>query len=106
MFTGPHCDLRASWYDAKNVAFTWNCMDVRAKGKIKFTDDEGTKEIIESLSNQYELFESEAAFDKLTAEYAKRMSKAINGFQIKMERLEVIFKLSQIKDEVTRKQII
>lgn len=34
IFTGPHCYVSASWYVTKNVASTWNYMDVHAKGKI------------------------------------------------------------------------
>jgi len=106
IFTGPHCYVSASWYVTKNVASTWNYMDVHAKGKIKFTDDEGTKKIIENLTKQYEPHGSEAAFHKLPAEYVNRMSKAIIGFHIKVESLENVFKLSQNRDEVTKKQII
>ena len=106
IFTGPHCYVSASWYVTKNVASTWNYMDVHAKGKIKFTDDEGTKKIIESLTNQYEPHESEAAFHNLPAEYVNHVSKAIIGFHIKVESLENVFKLSQNRDEVSRKQII
>ncbi|HEY5391204.1 MAG TPA: FMN-binding negative transcriptional regulator [Hanamia sp.] len=106
IFTGPHCYVSASWYVTKNVASTWNYMDVHAKGKINFTNGEGTKEIIESLTNQYESYESEAAFHKLPVEYVDRVSKAIIGFHIKIESLENVFKLSQNRDEVTKKQII
>ena len=81
-------------------------MDVHAKGKIKFTDDEGTKEIIENLTNRYEPRGSEAAFHKLPPEYVNRMLKAIIGFYIKVESLENVFKLSQNRDEVTKKLII
>lgn len=106
IFSGPHCYVSAGWYVTKNVASTWNYMDVHAKGKIKFTDDEGTKKIIESLTNQYEPYTSEAAFHKLPKEYVNLMSKAIIGFHIKVESLENVFKLSQNRDEVSRKQII
>lgn len=106
IFTGPHCYVSASWYVTKNVASTWNYMDVHAKGKIKFTDDEGTKEIIESLTNQYEPYGSEAAFHKLPQKYVNQMTKAIAGFYIKVESLENVFKLSQNRDKITRKQII
>lgn len=40
IFTGPHCYVSASWYVKKNVASTWNYMDVQIKGKVKFTDHE------------------------------------------------------------------
>ena len=106
IFSGPHCYVSASWYVAKNVASTWNYMDVHAKGKIRFTGDEETKNIIENITGQYELPGSEAAFDQLPVEYVARLSKAIAGFHIEVESLENIFKLSQNHDEVTRKQII
>jgi len=106
IFTGPHCYVSASWYVTKNVASTWNYMDVHARGKIKLTDDEGTKKIIEGLTNKYESHESEAAFHKLPLGYVNRLSKAIVGFHIEVESLENVFKLSQNKDEATQKQII
>ena len=54
IFSGPHCYVSASWYVKKNVASTWNYMDVHAKGKIRFTDEEETKKIIEDITNKYE----------------------------------------------------
>lgn len=106
IFSGPHCYVSASWYVTKNVASTWNYMEAHAKGKIKFMDDDETKKIIENITNQYELAESEAAFNKLPKEYVERLSKAIVGFNIDVQSLENVFKLSQNHDEVTRKQII
>jgi transcriptional regulator len=106
IFTGPHCYVSASWYVTKNVASTWNYMDVYARGKIKFTDDAGTKKIIEKITNQYEELSSEAAFNKMPAEYVDRMLKAIIGFQIEVETLDNVFKLSQNHDEISKRQII
>lgn len=106
IFTGPHCYVSASWYVTKNVASTWNYMDVHARGKIKFTDDKGTKQIIENITNQYEKPGSEAAFNKMSPEYVDRMLKSIIGIQIEVESLENVFKLSQNKDELSRREII
>ena len=106
IFTGPDCYVSASWYVTKNVASTWNYMDVHAKGKIKFTNDEGTKKIIENITDKNESPESKAAFNKLPVEYVNRMSEAIIGFNIEVISLENVFKLSQNHDEITRKQII
>ncbi|MDQ2720827.1 MAG: FMN-binding negative transcriptional regulator [Bacteroidota bacterium] len=106
IFSGPHCYVSASWYVKKNVASTWNYMDVHAKGKIKFTDNNGTKKIIEDITNIYESAESEAAFDKLPKEYVERLSNAIAGFSIEVESIDNVFKLSQNHDNITRKQII
>lgn len=106
IFTGPHCYVSADWYVKKDVASTWNYMDVHAKGKIKFSDNAGTKKIVEEITNQYEGTESEAAFNKLPGDYVERLSKAIVGFTIQVESVENVFKLSQNQSAETRKQII
>lgn len=106
IFSGPHCYVSASWYVKKNVASTWNYMDVQATGNIRLTGEEETKKIIEDITNKYESLESEAAFNKLPEEYVDRLTKAIAGFHIEVESIENVFKLSQNHDEITRKQII
>ena len=106
IFSGPNCYVSASWYVNKNVASTWNYMDVHVKGKIKLTGSDETKKIIENITNKYEQPESEAAFNKLPKEYVDRLSKAITGFNIEVESIDNVFKLSQNHDEITRKQII
>jgi transcriptional regulator len=106
IFTGPHCYVSASWYVKKEVASTWNYIDVHAHGAIKFTDEAGTKEIIRNITGKYELPGSPAAFDKLPAEYVDRLVKAIIGFTIEISTIENVFKLSQNHDAATRKSII
>ncbi|MEO8962420.1 MAG: FMN-binding negative transcriptional regulator [Ginsengibacter sp.] len=106
IFNGPHCYVSASWYVKKNIASTWNYMTVHTKGKLKLTDNNETKKIIESITNQYEGNNSEASFNKMPHDYIESMSKAIVGFHIEIESIENVFKLSQNRDELTRKQII
>jgi transcriptional regulator len=106
IFTGPQCYVSASWYVTKNVASTWNYMDVHAKGKIKFTNEEGTKKIIEELTDKFESETSAAAFTKLPGDYVDRLVKAIIGFTIEVETLDNVFKLSQNHVHQTRENII
>jgi transcriptional regulator len=106
IFSGPHCYVSASWYVKKNVASTWNYMDIHVKGKIQFTDGEGTKKIIENITDQYEKSDSAAAFNKLPTDYVERLSTAIAGFNIEVESVDNTFKLSQNHDPETRRQII
>lgn len=106
IFNGPHCYVSASWYVKKDVASTWNYIDVQAKGKIKFYDTERTKKIIHHLTDQYEIPGSEAAFDKLPHEYVDRLVKAIVGFTIEISAIENVFKLSQNRDVKSRENII
>ena len=106
IFTGPHCYVSASWYVKKEVASTWNYIDVHAHGKIKFTSQERTKEIIENITNKYELPGSHAAFKKLPVEYVDRLVKAIVGFTIEVSTIGNVFKLSQNHEAKTRESII
>lgn len=106
IFNGPHCYVSASWYVTKNMASTWNYMTVHARGKLKLTDNKETKKIIESITNQYEGNNSEASFNKMPPDYIESMSKAIVGFHIEIENIDNVFKLSQNRDEMSRKQII
>jgi transcriptional regulator len=106
IFTGPHCYVSAGWYVKKEVASTWNYIDVHARGTIKFANEEETKKIVEGITNRYEGLESPAAFDKLPPEYVDRLVKAIIGFTIEVSLIENVFKLSQNHDEKTRESII
>ena len=106
IFNGPHCYVSASWYTKKDVASTWNYIDVQAQGKITFHDAEQTKKIIHHLTDKYETSGSEAAFDKLPHEYVDRLVKAITGFTIEISDVENVFKLSQNRDVQSRENII
>ncbi|MEO6135874.1 MAG: FMN-binding negative transcriptional regulator [Ginsengibacter sp.] len=106
VFSGPHCYVSASWYENKQKGSTWNYMDAQAHGKLKFTDDAGTWKIVEDITKKYEGLDSEASFSKITKEYMERNIKAISGFHIEVERLDVVFKLSQNESHQTQKQIV
>ena len=106
IFTGPHCYVSASWYTNPLMASTWNYMSVHVKGKIIFTDEAGTYEAIKSITNKYESMESAAAFNNLPKAYVMPMLKAIIGFTIEVKSLEHIFKLSQNRDDASKKNIV
>jgi transcriptional regulator len=106
IFTGAHCYVSASWYNNPQTASTWNYMAVHAKGKIKFTDEEGTYEAIKAVTNKYEGKETIAAFNNMPKEYTMQHIKAIIGFTIEIESVENVFKLSQNKTEEEKINII
>ena len=106
VFTGAHCYVSASWYANPQTASTWNYMAVHAKGKIKFTDEEGTYEAIKAVTNKYEGTETIAAFNNMPKEYTMQHIKAIVGFEIVVESFENVFKLSQNKTEEEKINII
>ena len=106
VFNGPHTYVSASWYTKQDVASTWNYITVHAKGKIKFTDDEGTYKAIKAVTNKYEGTGTAASFDKLPQEYVERLMKAIVGFEIEVVSFDNVFKLSQNHNDETRKSIV
>jgi len=106
LFTGPHCFVSASWYSNPSIGSTWNYMTVQAKGKISFTDEEGTVKMVKALSDKYVGIQTSAAFDNLPKEYIDRMVKGIIGFSIEVESMENTFKLSQDRDAASQKNIM
>lgn len=106
LFTGPHCYVSASWYNDPQTASTWNYMTVHAKGKISFTDEDGTYEAVKAVTNKYEGTATKAAFNNMPQEYVKPLLKAIVGFSIEVEMLDNVFKLSQNKTAAEQANII
>ena len=106
LFTGPHCFVNAGWYTDPHMGSTWNYMTVHAKGKITFTDEEGTRNAVKALSDKYAGTSSQSAFDNLPKEYIDHMVKAIVGFSIEVAALDNVFKLSQNRNEASQRNII
>lgn len=106
LFTGPHCYVSASWYTNPSMGSTWNYMTVHAKGRIRFTDEAGTREAVEAITRKYEGDNSAASFNQLAPEYIDQMVKAIVGFCIEVDSVENVFKLSQNRDEASKHNII
>ena len=106
LFTGPHCFVNAGWYTDPHMGSTWNYMTVHAKGKICFTDEAGTRQVVKTLSDKYAGTTSQSAFDNLPKEYIDQMVKAIVGFSIEVETIDHVFKLSQNRDKPSQQNII
>ncbi len=106
LFTGPHCYVSAAWYNNPQSASTWNYMTVHARGKIIFTDEHGTYEAIKAVTNKYEGTATKAAFNNMPSEYIKPLIKAIVGFEVEVESIENVFKLSQNKTPEEKQNII
>jgi len=107
VFTGPHSYVSASWYKDPKAASTWNYMSVHAQGKLKFTDDENLVKILKRTTDHFENDPlSPAGFDKLSPDYIQQLSKAIVAFEIEVESMDHVFKLSQNKDRENYLSII
>src|SRR6476661_4544693 len=100
VFIGAHTYVSASWYSNPVQASTWNYQSVHVRGKISFLEESDLRRILEETTSKYERNEhSPALFRHLPDDYVNRLIKAIVGFQMKVEVIDNVFKLSQNRDE-------
>ena len=108
VFTGPSCYVSASWYSTPQIGSTWNYMSVYTSGKIRFMS---SNELVSFMKKLTLLFEkgntlSPTFYDNLPDEFLSKMMPAIVGIEIKAEKFENVFKLSQNRDEKSYDNII
>jgi transcriptional regulator len=107
VFTGAHTYVSASWYTDPQTASTWNYMSVHAKGKLRFLDEAALLQVLKHTTNHFENNpHSPANFEKLPEAYVQRLAKAIVAFEVAVESIENVFKLSQNRDEKSYETII
>lgn len=107
LFTGAHCYVSSSWYNERNIGSTWNYMTVYAKGEMKFTTDDETVQLLTDLTHKYEDGHNpNELVENMPPEYINAMVKAIAGFEIEVQELHPIFKLSQNRSDESYKNIV
>jgi transcriptional regulator len=106
LFTGPHCYVSSSWY-TEAMGATWNYQTVHVRGRVTFTDEAGTINIINRLTEKYErVQEQPLLMPDLPAGYVDAHVKAIAGLEIEVTDIYPIFKLSQNRDDESYKNIV
>ena len=108
LFSGPHAYVSASWYANPQIGSTWNYMSVHIRGCMDFMSDEGLIAFMRKLTLHFEEnnLRSPTIYDNLPQAFLGKMMPAIVGFEIKVEELENVFKLSQNRDEKSYRNII
>ena len=107
VFSGAHVYVSARWYSNPQTASTWNYMSVHARGKIRFLDEPELLRLLEQTTALFENDEnSPALFRHLPKAYVDALKKAIVAFEIEVQALENVFKLSQNRDEQSYGNII
>lgn len=107
VFSGPHTYVSASWYEKKEQASTWNYMSVHAKGQLKFLDEQALLDVLKRTTNHFENNPySGANFEDLPVEYVQRLAKAIIAFEVEVQEIDNVFKLSQNHNEKTYHSIM
>ena len=108
VFTGPSCYVSASWYTNPHIGSTWNYMSVHVAGHVKFMSSDELVDFMRKLTLKFEKgnTQSQTFYDNLPDKFLSNMMPAIVGFEIKANKLENVFKLSQNRDEKSYLQII
>ncbi len=107
VFTGAHAYVSASLYTNPQAVSTWNYMSVHVTGNLSFLGEEGLLKLLEETTALYENDEnSPASFRHLPHDLVQKASKAIIGFEIAVEKIEHVFKLSQNRDAGSYANII
>lgn len=108
VFSGPSCYVSASWYSNPQIGSTWNYMSVHVEGQINFMTDDELISFMRKLTLKFEKgnTQSQTFYDNLPDHFLSKMMPAIVGFEMKADKLENVFKLSQNRDEASYINII
>ena len=108
VFNGPNGYVSASWGTNKSKGSTWNYMTVHVNGSISFFEGDKLVDLMRAFTLQHEDGNSDSPtiYDNLPENYKQRLMPHIAGFEIKVEKMEGVFKLSQDVDEETFSKII
>ncbi len=108
VFTGPSAYVSASWYSNPQIGSTWNYMSVHIAGSIHFMQNDELIQFMRKLTLKFEKGNTESLtfYDNLPTSFLNKMMPAIVGFEIKAEKIENVFKLSQNRDEKSYLNII
>lgn len=108
VFTGPSCYVSASWYTNPHIGSTWNYMSVHIGGQLTFMKEEDLKLFMRKLTLKFEKENTQSLtfYDNLPDQFLSKMMPAIVGFEIRADKIENVFKLSQNRDEESYQNII
>jgi transcriptional regulator len=102
---GPHAYVSPDWLSGADQVPTWNYVSVEAEGPIRLLDPEGLAALLDDLSAQEEARLAPKppwTRDKMSPDYFQRLTGAIVGARLMVERLEGTTKLSQNKPPADR----
>jgi transcriptional regulator len=97
--------ISSSWYNYKEAP-TWNYMSVHVTGTVSLIEGERMKESIRRLMDKHEkISKTPLAFDSLPESVLRQLNGLV-AFEIQLEKVEAVFKLSQNRDDENYANII
>ncbi len=106
IFSAPSAFVSANWYTTKNMGSTWNYQTVHARGKMEIKDEAHLRQLLTDLTLHFEKdTNAPTQVKNLSEEYMLQNMKAIYSFEIAVQDLQHVFKLSQNRDEASQANI-
>lgn len=105
IFTGPHSYISSSWYEKENVP-TWNYIAVHIYGKVKIIEGAAVIDSLRKLTDKYEKSSENPVRVDALSEKTMRQVHGIIAFEIEIERIEAVRKMSQNRNEKDFQNII
>jgi transcriptional regulator len=108
VFTSPNVYVSGSWYADPHTPSTWNYMSVHARGTLRFLGEHDLERVLRMTSLHFEKDDADSptVFDNLPSELRQRLMGMILAFEVEIESLESVFKLSQERDASSYRSII
>lgn len=108
IFHGPHAYISPGWVPSTTMVPTWNYVAVHAYGVLRTVDDpKHVRDILSQMVSRYELpREQPWSIDLADEQFIDKLTSAIVGFEVEIDRLEGKWKLSQNHPAERREQIV
>ncbi|MFE5320902.1 FMN-binding negative transcriptional regulator [Paenibacillus sp. NPDC056579] len=106
VFHGPHCYISPSWYETNKAVPTWNYVTVHVYGEVELVDNED--ELMASLNDmvlKYEAPDSSYSLRDIDPGFLSGLNKGVQGFKLKINRIEGKAKLSQ-NHSIQRQELV
>ncbi|MEP7052379.1 MAG: FMN-binding negative transcriptional regulator [Pseudomonadota bacterium] len=98
VFGGPHAYISPRWYSDANRVPTWNYVAVHVRGRGRLVTSEAHQDkLMDELVASFEPGSEGWKRSRLSEEQYRSRLKAIQPFELEIEELEGVFKLSQDK---------
>ncbi|QDQ00046.1 FMN-binding negative transcriptional regulator [Lysinibacillus fusiformis] len=106
VFQGPHCYISPSWYETNQAVPTWNYVAVHVYGEIELMKND--EELVNSFNKmiaKYEGNDSPYSLAEVDSKLITNLNKGVQGFKVKISRMEGKKKLSQ-NHSTDRQQLV
>lgn len=105
IFSGSHSYISSSWYEKENVP-TWNYIAVHIYGKIKIIEGDDVIASLKKLTDKYEQNSKNPVRLEDLSKKTMRQVAGIVAFEIEIDRIEAVKKMSQNRNDRDYSNII